>query len=477
MTMSTTSGSARTLEAIDRSQSPFTEGRRHRVVITGLGAITPLGISVPALWRAMLAGTSGAAPIASFDAAGYDTTFACEIKGFDARDFMDRKLANRLDPVCHFALAAADEALRDSGLDASTLTDQQRERIGVVFGSGIGGIQTFQEQSAAFIRGGPKRVSPFFIPMLIPDMVPGIISIEYGLRGPNHAVVSACATGNHNLADAAMLIRDGQADAIVCGGSEAAICEVGVAGFSAMKALSTRNDSPATASRPFDATREGFVMGDGAGALILESLEHALARGARIYAEVLGVGASADAHHITAPHPEGLGARLAMQRALAQAGLRPEDVDTINMHGTSTPLGDAAESHAIREVFGAHANAATATSTKSMTGHMLGAAGAVEAIASVLAITDDIVPPTINFSHSDPACDLHYAFNVPERRQVRVAISNAFGFGGHNTCAVFAAYDGPGEHRSATSSQSIDSHPHGVAPHAAPSATTPGGAW
>jgi 3-oxoacyl-[acyl-carrier-protein] synthase II len=280
--MPTTRGPANSPNERDRSHSPFTEARRHRVVITGLGAITPLALSVPGLWRAMLEGTSGAAPIVSFDTTGQDTTFACEIKGFDARDFMDRKLANRLDPVCHFALAAADEALRDAGLDAAALTDAQRERIGVVFGSGIGGIQTFQEQSAAFIRGGPKRVSPFFIPMLIPDMVPGIISIEYGLRGPNHAVVTACATGNHNIADAALLIRDGQADAIVCGGSEAAICEIGVAGFSAMKALSTRNDSPETASRPFDATREGFVMGDGAGALILESLEHALARGARI---------------------------------------------------------------------------------------------------------------------------------------------------------------------------------------------------
>jgi 3-oxoacyl-[acyl-carrier-protein] synthase II len=475
--MPTSSGSGNSREGTDRSDSSFTESRRHRVVITGLGAITPLALSVPGLWGAMLEGASGAAPIASFDTTGQDTTFACEIKGFDARDFMDRKLANRLDPVCHYALAAADEALRDAGLDAATLSDGQRERIGVVFGSGIGGIQTFQEQSAAFIRGGPKRVSPFFIPMLIPDMVPGIISIEYGLRGPNHAVVTACATGNHNLADAALLIRDGQADAIVCGGSEAAICEIGVAGFSAMKALSTRNESPATASRPFDATREGFVMGDGAGALILESLEHALARGARIYAEVLGVGASADAHHITAPHPEGLGARLAMQRALAQAGLRAEDVDTINMHGTSTPLGDAAESLAIRKVFGAHADTLTATSTKSMTGHLLGAAGAVEAIASVLAITDGIVPPTINFSVPDPECDLHYAFNVPERRRIRVAISNAFGFGGHNTCAVFAAYDGPGEPRPPMSGVSTQPHPHGVAPHTTPSATTPGSAW
>ena len=468
--------SPREAGATARPQPLRIDQRSHRVVITGLGAISPIGNSVPQLWRAMLAGTSGAATIASYDATGNDTTFACEIKGFDARDFMDRKLVNRLDPVCHYALAAADEALRDAGLAPGDLTDAQRDRIGVVFGSGIGGIQTFQEQSAAFIRGGAKRVSPFFIPMLIPDMVPGIISIEYGLRGPNHAVVSACATGNHNLADAALLIRDGQADAIVTGGSEAAICEIGVAGFSAMKALSTRNDAPATASRPFDATRDGFVMGDGAGALVLESLEHALARGARIYAEVLGMGASADAHHITAPHPEGLGARLAMQRALEQAGLRPADVDTINMHGTSTPLGDAAESHAIRTVFGEHANQLSATSTKSMTGHMLGAAGAIEAIASILAITDGIVPPTINFSEPDPRCDLHYTFNAPERREIRVAISNAFGFGGHNTCAVFAAYDGPGEHRAPLSSAAGEVLPHAAPPSPA-SATTPGSAW
>lgn len=400
-----------------------------------------------ATWRAMLNGVSGAAPITGFDASTYDTTFGCEVKGFDPRDVMDRKLANRLDPVCHYGLAAADEALRDAGLNTEELTEDQRNRIGVVFGTGIGGIQTFQQQTTAFINGGPRRVSPFFIPMMIPDMVAGIISIQHRLRGPNHCVVSACATGNHNLADAAALIRDGEADAIVCGGSEAAICELGVAGFAAMKALSTRNDSPTTASRPFDATRDGFVLGEGAGSLVVESLDHALARGARIYAEVLSVGASADGYHITAPHPEGLGARLAMERALSQSGLRPEDVDTINMHGTSTPLGDAAESHAVREVFGSYADRLTATSTKSMTGHMLGAAGAVEAIASVLALTDGVVPPTINFSEPDSECDLHYAFNTPERRPLRVAISNAFGFGGHNTCAIFARYEGPGNVR------------------------------
>ena len=418
-----------------------------RVVVTGMGAVTPVGLGVPAFWRALLAGESGAAPITHFDPAGFDTTFACELKGFDPRAVMDRKLANRLDPVLHFALAAADEALRDAGLPREALTDTLRDRTGVVFGSGIGGIRTFQQQTQALVKGGPGRVSPFFIPMMIPDMAPGIISIEYGLHGPNHCVVSACATGNHNLADGAALIRDGQADVIVCGGTEAAICELGVAGFAAMKALSTRNDAPATASRPFDADRDGFVLGEGAGALVIESLAHARARGAPIYAEVLAVGASSDAYHMTAPHPEGLGARLAMERALSQAGLAPDAVDTINMHGTSTPLGDVAESRAIRTVFGAHADQLTATSTKSMTGHLLGAAGAIEAIASILAITDGVVPPTINHARPDPDCDLRYAFNAPERRPVRVAMSNAFGFGGHNTCAVFRAYEGDGPRR------------------------------
>ena len=418
-----------------------------RVVVTGMGALTPLGGSVRETWNAMLAGVSGAGPITHFDASTYDTTFACEVKGFDVLNVMDRKQAKRLDPVCHYAMAVAREALADAGLTAETMSDSLRDSIGVVFGSGIGGITTFQEQTTVFVQKGHNRVSPFFIPMLIPDMSSGVISIEFGLRGPNHCVVTACATGNHNLADAMMLIQSGQAPIIVCGGTEAAICGVGVAGFSAMKALSTRNDSPATASRPFDATREGFVLGEGAGALILESLDSALSRGAPIYAEVLSVGASADAYHITAPHPEGLGARLAMTRALAQAGIAPSDVDTINMHGTSTPLGDAAESHAIRETFGEHAGTLVATSTKSMTGHTLGAAGAIEAIASILAITDGIVPPTINFSEPDPACNLNYAFNSARRMPVRVAMSNAFGFGGHNTSALFAAYEGPGERR------------------------------
>ena len=415
-----------------------------RVVVTGIGAITPLGNSVRDTWRAMLAGRSGAAHIASFDATDYKTRFACEVKAFDPRGVVDQKLANRLDPMCLYALAATDEALRDARLDPDTLPDATRTEIGVVFGTGIGGLQTFQNQSEAFWKSGPTKVSPFFIPMMIPDMAPGIISIHYGFRGPNHCVVSACATGNHSIGDGLSLIRDGHAEIVVCGGSEATICELGVAGFSAMNALSTRNDDPATASRPFDAGRDGFVLGEGAGALILESLASALARDAPIYAEVLTVGASADAFHITAPHPEGLGARLAMERALTHAGISVADVDTINMHGTSTQLGDTAESRAVRQVFQQHADRLVATSTKSMTGHLLGAAGAVEAIASILSITEGIVPPTINHASSDEACDLNYAFNTAVNRSIRVAMSNAFGFGGHNTCAVFAAYDGAG---------------------------------
>ena len=411
-----------------------------RVVVTGMGAVTPIGLSVEEFWTSALAGRSGGAPITAFDASEWETNFACELKGFDPLDRMDRKLTNRLDPYSQYAIAAADEAMRDAGLDGDVLPEATKERAGVIFGSGIGGIQTFEKQTAAYREHGRRRVSPFFIPMMIADMAAGVISMRYGFRGPNHAVVTACATGNHNLADALYAIRRDEADIVVCGGSEAAVCEMGVAGFIASRALSSRNDSPQTASRPFDATRDGFVMGEGAGALVLESLEHALARDARIYAEVLSVGASADAHHMTAPHPEGLGARLAMESAVRAAGIALEDVDAINMHGTSTPLGDAAESAAIRRVFGAHADSITATSTKSMTGHMLGAAGAVEAIASILSIVHGVVPPTINFSEPDPDCDLSYAFNEPKQREVRTALSNAFGFGGHNTCAIFRAY-------------------------------------
>lgn len=415
--------------------------REARVVVTGLGAVTPLGLSVPSFWASLLAGRSGAAPITSFDASLWDTTFACEVKGFDPLAHIERKLAHRLDPYAQYAVAAADEAIVDSGLNPSSLSSSARERIGVLFGSGIGGIQTLEKQSIALQTQGRRRVSPFLIPMMIPDIAAGVIAMRHGFHGPNHAAVSACATGNHNIADALHTIRRGEADVIVCGGSEAPICELGVAGFAASRALSTRNESPQTASRPFDADRDGFVIGEGAGALVLESLDHARQRSARIYAEVLGAGSSADAHHMTAPHPEGLGARLAMERAIGAAGIATGDVDTINMHGTSTQLGDVAESIAVRRVFGDAASRLTATSTKSMTGHMLGAAGAVEAIASILAIVHGVVPPTINQCASDPACDLSYAFNAPVHREIRVAMSNAFGFGGHNSTVVFGAYE------------------------------------
>jgi len=415
---------------------------RPRVVVTGIGAITPLGLSAPSFWEAMLASQSGAARITGFDASAFTTHFACEVKGFDPLNYLDRKQAQRLDRFAQFAAAAADEALKDAGIGPDTLSPLARERAGVIFGSGIGGLQTFQEQTQAYLKGGPRRLSPFFIPMMIPDMASGFIAIRHGFRGPNHCVVSACATGNHNIADGTASIRNGEADLILCGGAEAAICELGLGGFASMHALSTRNDDPEHASRPFDKQRDGFVMGDGAGALVLESVEHARRRGARIYAEVVGVGASADAHHITAPHPEGLGARLAMERILEDGGIAPEEVDAINMHATSTPLGDTAESRAVQAVFGPHARKLSATSTKSMTGHMLGAAGAVEAIASLLSIVHSVVPPTINVTERDPECaDLCYVLNKPAHREVRVALSNAFGFGGHNTCAAFRVYE------------------------------------
>lgn len=427
-----------TLTALTREME--TMAHDTRVVVTGMGAVTPIGNTVAAFWDALLAGTSGAAPIRAFDATGWATTFACEVDGFDPLDHMDRKLAGRLDRFSQLALAAAGEAIADAGLRFDEAPASLRDRTGVIFGTGVGGIATLEKQGRALAEGGPRKVSPFFVPMMIPDMAAGIISIQHGLRGPNHCVVSACATGNHNLADAVATIRRGEADVVVCGGAEAPVCALGMAGFVASRALSTRNDSPETASRPFDAARDGFVLGEGAGALVVESLEHARARGARIHAEVLAVGASADAYHMTAPHPEGTGARLAMERALEAAGIARDEVDALNMHGTSTPLGDAAEAGAVRAVFGDHADRLTATSTKSMTGHMLGAAGAAEAIASVLSLVHGVVPPTINVTEPDPACPIHVAFNAPQRRPVRVALSNAFGFGGHNTCAVFRAF-------------------------------------
>jgi len=411
-----------------------------RVVVTGMGALTPIGLTAPTFWKGMMRGESGAAPITYFDTEPFDTKFACELKGYDPLDSIDRKAARRMDPFSQYAMTVADEAVHDAGIDPPTMSQEELERVAVIFGSGIGGMQVFHDQTATYIKDGPRRLSPFFIPMLIPDIAPGHISMRYGFKGPNYCVVSACATGNNNIGDAFMLIQRGQADAAVCGGTEASVTELGIGGFNALRALSTRNDDPATASRPFDATRDGFVLGEGAGALYLEELEHAKARGARIYAEVAGLGMSADAYHITAPDPEGRGAYLAMVSTLRDAGLKPEDVDYLNMHGTSTPLGDVAETNAIKKVFGDHAYKMNLSSTKSMTGHLLGAAGAIEAIASILAIVNNTVPPTINFVNEDPGCDLNYTFNKPQERPVNVALSNAFGFGGHNTSVLFKRY-------------------------------------
>lgn len=414
----------------------------NRVIVSGLGALTPIGLGVPAFWEGLMAGVSGAAPITNFDASEFTTTFACELKDFDVANYLDRKDARRLERFSQFALIVSDEALKDAGIDTGNLSEDEKNNIGVVFGSGIGGMQIFHEQVTEYDRSGPRRISPFFIPMMILDIASGLIAMRHGLRGPNYATVSACATSNNAIGDAYMLIRNGLADTVVCGGTEAAVIEMGVGGFAAMRALSTRNDDPETASRPFDAERDGFVIGEGAGALVLERLSSAQARGATIYAEMIGLGMSADAHHLTAPHPEGEGAGLAMKMALRTSRLAPEAVDYLNMHGTSTPLGDVAETQAIKKVFGAHAYEMNLSSTKSMTGHLLGAAGAIEAIASILAIERDRIPPTINFSNPDPLCDLNYTFNEPQDRQVDVALSNAFGFGGHNTCVVFKKFEG-----------------------------------
>lgn len=406
-----------------------------------MGALTPIGNDAETFWNAMMAGKSGAAPITYFDTEHYATKFACELKDFDAVELLDRKIARRLDPFCQYAMVVADQALADAGVDSSKLTTEQQERIGVIYGSGIGGLQVLFSQAGTLAEDGPRRVSPFFIPMMIPDIAAGQISIRHGLRGPNYSCVSACATGNNNIGDAFMLIRLGHMEAAVTGGSEASISELGVGGFNALKALSTRNDEPEKASRPFDSTRDGFVLGEGAGALFIEELEHAKARGARIYAEIKGVGMSGDAYHITAPDPNGLGARNAMLAALRDGELDPSEVDYLNMHGTSTGLGDVAETNAIKGVFGDQAYKMNVSSTKSMTGHLLGAAGAVEAIAAIGAITHQTIPPTINFEHPDPDCDLNYTFNKPVEREVNVTMSNAFGFGGHNTSIVFAKYE------------------------------------
>jgi 3-oxoacyl-[acyl-carrier-protein] synthase II len=419
--------------------SPRADASACRVVVTGMGALTPIGLNVEAFWRALLDGTSGAAPITGFDATGFKTTFACELKGFDAEEYLDRKEARRMDPFCQYAVVTSDMALADAGLDPETLPQDVKDRVAVILGTGIGGIQVFQEQAKNFMEHGERRVSPFFIPMLIPDIASGHVAIRHGFRGPNHAVISACATGNDTIGAAFRILRGGEADVAVCGGAEAGVSPLSIAGFSSLRALSRRNDDPARASRPFDAGRDGFVMGDGAGVLVLETLEHAQARGARIHAELIGIGASADAYHLTAPDPDGGGVCLALRRVLEQAGLEATDVDYINTHGTSTPLGDAAETKAVKEVFGDHAYDLNLSSTKSAIGHLLGAAGAVEAIATILAIRHDTAPPTINFEEADPACDLNYTFNTPQQRPIRVALSNAFGFGGHNTSVAFRA--------------------------------------
>ena len=410
-----------------------------RVVVTGLGAITPVGNDVPEFWENLVNGVSGAGPITHFDASQFKTQFACEVKNFDVTKYIDRKEARKMDLYTQYAVAVAKEAVSDSGLDVEK---EDLNRIGVIFGAGIGGIHTFEEEVGNYYTHkeiGPK-FNPFFIPKMISDIAAGQISIMYGFHGPNYATCSACATSTNAIADAFNLIRLGKANVIVSGGSEAAIFPAGVGGFYAMHALSTRNDEPSKASRPFSASRDGFIMGEGGGCLILEELEHAKARGARIYAEVAGVGMSADAHHLTASHPEGLGAKLVMRNALEDAEMTPEDIDYINVHGTSTPVGDISEVKAIKEVFGDHAYNLNISSTKSMTGHLLGAAGAIEAILCIKAINDGIIPPTINHADGDddPEIDykLNFTFNKAQKREVRAALSNTFGFGGHNACAI-----------------------------------------
>jgi len=407
-----------------------------RVVVTGLGALTPLGKTVGEYWQNMTEGVSGCDYIRQFDCSKFKTRFACEVKDFDPTAYLERKEARKIDRYCQFALIASDEAVKDAGI---TKENVDPDRVGVIFASGIGGLITFQEEVTNFALGdGTPRFNPFFIPKMILDIAAGQISMRHGFRGPNFAVVSACASSTNAIIDAFDNIRLGKADMIITGGSEAVISAAGVGGFNAMKALSERNDSPATASRPFDKDRDGFVMGEGAGVLVLENLEHALARGARIYCEIAGGGATADAHHITAPHPEGLGARNVMNAALKDAGLQPSDIDYINVHGTSTPLGDIAETKAILNVFGEHAYKLNISSTKSMTGHCLGAAGVLESLSCILAVTKDVVPPTINHFTDDPELDprLNFTFNKAQYRTVNAALSNTFGFGGHNASVI-----------------------------------------
>ncbi len=412
-----------------------------RVVVTGLGSLTPIGNTKDEFWKGLANGVSGAAPITRFDASLFKTQFACEIKNFDVEKFIDRKEARKMDGFTQYAMVAAEEAILDAGVDLEAI---DKSRAGVIWGSGIGGLRTFQEEVTEFAKGdGTPRFNPFFIPKMIADIAAGFISIKYGFRGPNFVTVSACASATNALIDAFNYIRLGKADMFISGGSEAAVTEAGIGGFNAMKALSQRNESPETASRPFDKERDGFVLGEGAGALILEELEHAKARGAKIYAELVGGGMTADANHITAPHPEGLGASSVMKIALEDAGLQPEDIDYINVHGTSTPLGDVSETKAIQKIFGEHAYNLNISSTKSMTGHLLGAAGAIEAIACIMAIQNSLVPPTINHFTDDEAFDprLNLTFNKAQEREINYALSNTFGFGGHNCSVIFKKYN------------------------------------
>ena len=408
-----------------------------RVVVTGLGALTPIGNTVPEFWEGLSNGVSGAAPITKFDASLFKTQFACEVKGLDLDQFLERKEARKMDPFAQYAMIAADEAIKDSGLD---LEKVNLLRVGVILGAGIGGLKSFQDEVTGFALGdGTPRYNPFFIPKMIADIGAGFISIKYGFKGPNFVTVSACASATNAIIDAFNYIRLGKADIFVSGGSEAAVVEAGIGGFNALKALSQRNDSPETASRPFDKDRDGFVLGEGAGILILEEYEHAKARGAKIYAELVGGGMTADAYHITAPHPDGEGASNVMLQTLEDAGMKPEDIDYVNVHGTSTPLGDVSEVKAIQKVFGEHSYNLNISSTKSMTGHLLGAAGAIEAIASILAVKNNLVPPTINHFTDDEAFDkrLNLTFNKAQKREIRAALSNTFGFGGHNCSVIF----------------------------------------
>jgi 3-oxoacyl-[acyl-carrier-protein] synthase II len=402
-----------------------------------MGVLSPVGLTVDEFWKNLVAGVSGAAPITYFDTTAFDTKFACQLKGFKATDHLDRKSAQRMDPFTQYAMVATGQAMADSGF---VIGDEDPDRFGVVYGSGIGGMGTYDTQFRNLINDGPKRISPFFIPMLIPDITTGHISIKYGFKGPNFATVSACATASHAIGDAFRIVQYGDAEVVICGGSEAPITPMGLGGFNAMKALSTRNDAPERASRPFDVNRDGFVMGEGSGTLLLEELEHAKSRGAKIHAEIVGMGFTGDAHHITAPPEGGEGAVRSMRRALKDAGIDPSAVDYVNVHGTSTPLGDISETMALKTVFGDHARKLSISSTKSMTGHLLGAAGAVEAVAAIMAVATDTIPPTINYETPDPQCDLDYTPNKAAQRRVQYALSNTFGFGGHNASLLFKKY-------------------------------------